>query len=68
MPRVPYDPNQVTQPQNPVTGEQYVAPENLLVAAAHMDNMGRLFEGGGRFSGLKAGKTKPSQSLKVRRR
>jgi len=60
----------VVNPQNPITGDQYVAPENLLVAAAHMNEMGRLFEsgGGGRFSGLRGAKTRPSQSLKPRRR
>jgi len=33
------------QPQSAVTNEKYVAPEQLLIAAANMDKMGRLFEG-----------------------
>jgi hypothetical protein len=36
----------VAQPQNAVTSDKYVAPEQLLIAAANMDKMGRLFEGG----------------------
>jgi hypothetical protein len=67
MPRVP-DANFYDEPQT-VTGEKFVAPENLLVAAANMHDMGRLFEqGGGRFAGVrgKGAKGRPSQSLKVR--
>jgi hypothetical protein len=59
---------QMASPQNPVTADNYVAPENLLVAAAHMNEMGRLFENGsGRFSGLRGARTKPGKSLKARR-
>ena len=55
------DPATVQQPQNPVTGDQYVAPENVLIAASHMNEMGRLFEGsGGRFAhAAKKGKQPP---------
>jgi hypothetical protein len=70
MPRVPQNyADQAVNPPNPVTGEQYVAPENVLVAAAHMNEMGRLFAtgGGGRFAGLRGHKARPSQSLKVKR-
>ncbi len=68
MPRVPYTSEE--NPPNPVTGDQWVAPEQVLMAAAHMNDMGRLFEGGGgRFSSLKGigAKSKPSHSLKVRK-
>ena len=68
MPRVP-DANFYDEP-NPVTGEKFVSPENVLVAAANMHDMGRLFEeGGGRFSGVKGkgSRGKPSTSLKARK-
>jgi len=71
MPKVPYDSAvKMTQPQNDVTGDKYVAPENLLIAAANMHDMGRLFEGGGgRFGSLKGtgSRAKPGKSLKTRR-
>jgi len=68
--RVPYsDAQDIAQPKQAVTGEQFVAPENLLMAAAHMDGLGRLFSGsgGGRFGSLKGkgSRSKPSTSLKV---
>ena len=64
MPRVP-DANYYNEP-NPVTGDKFVSPENVLIAAAGMHDMGRLFEqGGGRFAGVKAGRSRPQQSLKV---
>jgi len=68
MPKVPSDyARDITQEQSPVTGEKYVAPENLLIAAAHMNQMGRMFgEGGGGFRPPKSGRAKPSKSLKVR--
>jgi hypothetical protein len=66
MPRVPDASGQ--EEKNPITGDQFVAPENLLVAAAHMNDMGRLFEhsGHGKFAGLRGHKARPMQSLKAK--
>jgi len=70
MPKVPQNSAQaVDQPQNPLTGDKFVAPENLLVAAAHMNAMGRMFEGGGgKFASIKGSgsRAKPGKSLKAR--
>jgi len=69
MPKVPQNYTQeAAQPQNPLTGDKYVAPENLLMAASHMNAMGRMFDqGGGGFKFKGAGtRSKPGKSLKSR--
>jgi hypothetical protein len=70
MPKVPYsDTQEIAQPQNPVTGDKFVAPENLLMAASHMNSMGRMFDsGGGGFRSLKGtgSRAKPGKSLKAK--
>jgi hypothetical protein len=66
--RVP-DANMYDTEPNPVTGDKFVSPENVLIAAAGMHDMGRLFEqGGGRFSGVKGkgSRGKPQTSMKAK--
>jgi len=71
MPRVPQQNylDEVSAPQSPLTGDKFVAPENLLVAATNMNDMGRLFQSGGagKFAGARGHKVKPGTSLKAKR-